>query len=354
MKYTYISESCFRMTGYTAEETLQLTVYDVFSPESTKVLESIIDTEFSNTYKGELNPVLPNVIFETQRYCKDRTSIWVEISARALPPDKDGVLTTLVGTTRKINDRKIAESKILEQKEELEFQQEELIQQKKQLEYLNKTKDKFFSIISHDLRNPFTSILNIAGIIKTYYFEENNLLLNIDKIKQYVDMLYQSSEQTYRLLENLLEWASNSMNTIQYNPIETDILELINTTILNLETVTNSKKISINVINNANDTIVICDNNMILTVVRNLISNSIKFSYMFSTIDINIENMLDNSAFLLISVKDSGIGMSTDTISKLFKIEEKITSTKGTNDEQGTGLGLILCKDFIDKHNCKI
>jgi signal transduction histidine kinase len=98
---------------------------------------------------------------------------------------------------------------------------------------------------------------------------------------------------------------------------------------------------------------VICDVNMVYTIFRNLVSNAIKFSHKESTIEINVSDFADDDNYVQVSIKDSGIGIPDNVIKKLFRIDEKVT-TKGTNKETGTGLGLILCKEFIDKHNCKI
>jgi len=97
-----------------------------------------------------------------------------------------------------------------------------------------------------------------------------------------------------------------------------------------------------------------CDMNMIHTVIRNLVSNAIKFSFDSSTIKVSVTDYSEDSNYIQVSVRDSGVGISQENIEKLFKIDQKITSTEGTNKEKGTGLGLILCKEFIDKHNCKI
>jgi len=144
------------------------------------------------------------------------------------------------------------------------------------------------------------------------------------------------------------------MQTLQVNIIESHISSVIHVVIDDLTPQAAVKNINlIPEYNEFEDLNVKCDQDMIQTVIRNLISNSIKFTQPDKQITISINNHPKENKFVIISIKDQGVGMGPDTLKKLFRIDEKV-STQGTNKEVGTGLGLILCKEFIEKHKCKI
>jgi signal transduction histidine kinase len=226
---------------------------------------------------------------------------------------------------------------------------EELSQAKETLEKLNIEKDKFFSIIAHDLKSPFMGFLGLTQIMA----EEFQNLTMAEALEITRD-LQGSAKNLYKLLENLLDWTRMQRGSIKFNP------ELCNLLLLakqNIEIQTElAKQKDITLINNlTTDFNVIADVSMINTVIRNLISNAIKFTPRGGRVEIGITKSLglfnfdENCLF----VKDNGIGMSQDTLYKLFRIDTKI-SRPGTENEPSTGLGLILCKEFIDTHSGKI
>lgn len=209
---------------------------------------------------------------------------------------------------------------------------------------LNATKDKFFRIIAHDLKSPFNSIIGLTDLImkRTEDFSP-------DKIKEFMGLLHSTSTTTYKLLENLLTWARSQSGAIPYSPEKMSLKYVVldNITLLN----NSAKNKGISLIEQIDDTeMVFADRNMITTVVRNLLSNAIKFTPENGIIKVNSIHS-DNE--MIISVEDNGVGMSLKNQNKLFRIDMHHT-TQGTNDEKGTGLGLILCKEFIDKHNGRI
>ena len=212
-----------------------------------------------------------------------------------------------------------------------------------ELEVLNSTKDKFFSIIAHDLKNPLSSFNTISGLLI-----DNFDNLKKEDIKYYVEELNNSSLGLKELLQNLLQWALSKTDKIGIDKEEFNIQEPINQTISYLQTNSNEKNIIIK--SNVESTQVFADKNMIETVIRNLVSNAIKYTPEGGKIDISAKNTEDN---LQILVTDSGVGISKENINNLFKIETN-ASTKGTNSESGSGLGLILCKEFLEKNNGKI
>ncbi|MBU2650679.1 MAG: hybrid sensor histidine kinase/response regulator [Bacteroidetes bacterium] len=201
----------------------------------------------------------------------------------------------------------------------------------------NATKDKFFSIIAHDLRSPFTALLSLSDILLKHYND-----LDDDTKKEYIGMIKDSSENTFKLIENLLQWSRIQRGTIEINPSSFNICDLVNRTIGLLKQSADGKNIEITSCLNQ-ELPAFADINMVDTVIRNLMMNSIKFTQPEGKI--SIEGHLDNNSIYL-SIADTGVGMTQKTMDKLFKVEEN-KSTPGTAGELGTGLGLILCKEFI-------
>ena len=220
----------------------------------------------------------------------------------------------------------------------------ELKEARENLLELNATKDKFFRIIAHDLKSPFSSILGFTSLIV-----ENIDDFSQDKIKEYLLMLNKMSQTTYELLKNLLEWARSQSGEITFLPEQVEVVEVINDNIVLLKESAQNKSIVLT--SEIEDDIALFgDKNMIKTVIRNLISNAIKFTPENGKIVIKSNSTNEGTEF---SVIDSGIGISQENISKLFRLDVHHT-TVGTKDEKGTGLGLILCKEFVEKHNGKI
>ncbi len=209
---------------------------------------------------------------------------------------------------------------------------------------LNATKDKFFSIIAHDLRNPFNNILGHTELLVENYDE-----LDDSKRKQLAQKLYTSSKNAYNLLENLLEWSRTQQDMIPFKPEHNNFLKICYEVTENLKPIAEAKNVRINIATPQTINL-FADNNMIKTVLRNLISNAIKFSNRNGIINIFAEKGENNIA---ITVSDNGIGIDTQNASQLFDLKQK-NSKNGTEGEKGTGLGLIICKEFIEKHNGKI
>lgn len=209
----------------------------------------------------------------------------------------------------------------------------------------NFTKDKFFSIIAHDLRSPFTSILGFSRLLNEEYDDFSD-----DDRKMMIKQILSSTESTFQLLDNLLTWARSQLGRTTFNPetfeIENLIVETLNQSIpqAKIKGITLKALVS-------EKTNVMADMNMIRTVLRNLISNAIKFSYEGSVV--NVEAVREKER-ITVSIKDTGTGIEPKTLNALFSLDEKVTSVKGTANEKGTGLGLILCKEFIEKNGGSI
>lgn len=234
-----------------------------------------------------------------------------------------------------------------ELKDAIDELQDEIEERKKTAEELqdaNTTKDKFFSIIAHDLKSPFNSLLGFSELLVDQWsdLDETEKLEFIKRIKK-------TSESTFDLVTNLLEWSRLQKGTIEFNPVVTNLNRLAKISLDQLQSNADLKEISLNIdIPGALN--IFADQNMIDFVIRNLMSNAIKFTPRSGHVFITARNH-DNR--IVCYVEDNGIGMSREVIDGLFKLENNYSS-KGTEGETGTGLGLILCKEFIRKNHGSI
>lgn len=220
------------------------------------------------------------------------------------------------------------------------LQEEKEIQIKKLLD----DKDKFFSIIAHDLRGPFSGIIGLSELLL-----ENDNQLNPKETNEFIQLIHQSSKNTYSLLDNLLTWAQSQTGSLEFSPNELEINSVIDKTINLLTNVAKTKNITIR--SEVEDKqYVFADKNMLETIFRNLISNAVKFTETDGEV---LLSMKRENKQIVFSVQDNGIGIAPEKITNLFAVNSRNT-TSGTNDETGTGLGLMLCKDFIEKHGGKI
>lgn len=208
----------------------------------------------------------------------------------------------------------------------------------------NATKDKFFSIIGHDLKNPLFVIQSMSEILETEFDE-----ITPEERLEFIRAIRESSKNAFSLLEDLLHWARCQTGRIDYNPEPVHLKQLAAKCISLLEA--HAIKKNIHLINAVDAThILLADKFMVETVIRNLTSNALKFTPEGGTIKINSKPVDD---FIQISVEDTGIGLSESDKQKLFRIDVK-NSEIGRSKEKGTGLGLILCKEFVEKHGGKI
>ncbi len=229
--------------------------------------------------------------------------------------------------------------------EKINTRLESLVEQRsKKLTEIVATNSKFISIIAHDLRSPFHTIMGILELIKESLNNEN-----INEIQQYVEIACDSTLGTLTLLDNLLEWAVSQNNHNSFNPEKVNLHELVAEEIKSINTSAKQKQITLNH-SIAPDLKVTADLDMVKTILRNLIGNAIKFTNSGGKIMISAQ---ERKSFVEISVKDSGIGISEEAQRKIFKIDA-FQSTAGTNNEKGTGLGLLLCKEFVELHSGNI
>ena len=209
---------------------------------------------------------------------------------------------------------------------------------------INAEKDKLFSIIAHDLKNPFNAIIGFSNLLSEKIQEKD-----YEGIEEFAGIIQESSQRAMALLMNLLEWSRSQTGRIVFSPNVCDINALIHEVTELLKGAAKQKSISILAKTTENLT-AFADKAMISTILRNLVSNAIKYTHQGGEIVISCELTQNH---LLVSVGDSGVGIDKDFLQKLFRIDENL-STPGTEDEKGTGLGLILCKEFVEKHGGKI
>ncbi|MCF6167294.1 tetratricopeptide repeat-containing sensor histidine kinase [Lutibacter sp.] len=221
---------------------------------------------------------------------------------------------------------------------------DEIQAQRDNLKLINKTKDKFFSIIAHDLKNPFNSIKGFTELMI-----ENSNEYDEEKKLKFLKIIKGSTLKASSLLNNLLIWANSQSGNLKFDPQKVELKQIVSNVISLLEIQAINKEIEI-IDNIEKNLFVLADRNMLATILRNLISNAIKFTNQHGKIEVSATK---KEGFVEISVKDNGVGILESEVKNLFNIEVK-NSNVGTANEQGSGLGLILCKDFVEKHGGKI
>ena len=250
----------------------------------------------------------------------------------------------LKGLVFRLRDYNKLEAELTQKNKEIEKQKTILEKQRTELEALNATKDKFFAIIAHDLKNPFSTVLSISELLAREF--EN---FDSDSLKNFIHQIYKYSNNTFNLLENLLQWSMVQTGRMPLRPKIVNIKNIIDENVELLVGNANQKNIDIKV-NAHKECSAYVDVNQITTVVRNLLSNAIKFTPSEGLIVVETE---EHGNYWRITVKDTGLGISETNLSKLFQIDSNPT-TYGTSQEKGTGLGLILCKEFVERNGGKI
>jgi PAS domain S-box-containing protein len=209
---------------------------------------------------------------------------------------------------------------------------------------LNADKDLFMSILAHDLRNPFNTILGFSELLM-----DGLHTYDLDTIEKQIGIIHTISQKTYNLLEDLLMWAKSQSGKLNFNPQKIDFSKTCQETVDNIRTNALSKNISISYLSKG-EIPMSADENMLKIVIRNLLSNSIKFTNPGGHINIATEQ---TASYLTVTISDDGVGIAPERVNNLFEISQRIT-TAGTANEKGTGLGLLLCKEFVEKHGGKI
>jgi PAS domain S-box-containing protein len=325
-KFTYISPSVYHLRDVTVEEAMNESLESSLEPRSAQTLIEKLAIAIKNLedYPDEKK----YYIDEIQQYKKDGSLIWIE-TVTHLMINKNGEMEVM-GVSRNINARKIAEA----------IQKES----KNKLRELNTTKDKFFSIIAHDLMSPFNTLIGFCAVL-VKQAEQNEM----EAVTLSAKLMQDAAEKTRGLLKNLLEWSRTQTGRIPNNPELIDLQNILQEEIELLIASAKQKGIELQ-INIPVNTNVYADKYMLSTIFRNLIANAVKYSYPGGLITVSVEN---NQINWLFAVKDTGVGMSPKVCKSVFIIGAHASET-GTQKEPGTGLGLILCKEFVEKHGGKI
>lgn len=315
-------------------------------------IEIAIATFITMTHLGALTTILGiNVIYITMALLLfNNEEALIDHMFHAAPPMIIFILISLLAHhivfTYRIRDfldnQQLASMNATLQKEIDERKEAEAasFRAEKKLVELNQMKDKMFSIIAHDLRAPLGNINSVLHL-----FLEQQADMDADSLRDFIEVLYKDTENTFILLENLLMWARSQRGDIYPEPVETDISDLLSGTLEIIEISAKNKFININKSLPENITAVI-DPNMINTVIRNLVANAIKFTPREGTITLEAEKNKEN---LIFTIQDSGTGMSKETIYKILHSDD-FYSTHGTDNERGSGLGMKLCRQFIEAH----
>ncbi len=368
----YISPQITNLLGYAPEEVLD---------KWTKLLsDNPINKIGEDLTRSAIETGIEQPPYELELLHKNGSRVWVEV--RETPICENQQTVRVIGALIDINERKENELKIkqlnyeLEQRVaertadlnnslnqlkdanlELQLLNEQVLNDSRKILQLNdnllnsqdeltkalQTKDKFFSIIAHDLINPFVALINNSDFLLNYLDR-----LSVDEQKRIIASISDASKQTLSLLENLLQWSRSQIGNLNFEPEIINLKEVINCEVNHIRTQLNNKSISVQ--QDVADIMLYADRNMISTVFRNLISNAIKFTHKNGFIYISA---IENGSNVMCSIKDTGIGMDKSLCNALFRIDKKV-SRPGTENESSTGLGLILCKEFIEKHQGKI
>lgn len=338
-------------------------IFPSIRSESKKTnLMGLFPNEVQSNLKQMINQILevdkPNSISSTIRITDDGTTIKYLKFIFTLITDSGKESNKLLVTAEDVTEfeeekqylkkhfeeLQVVRDDLEERTSELAILNEKLRQSEMQLEEINQNKNRFFSIISHDLRSPFNSLLGLTKLILEDYDEFSR-----DEIKDSVYNLHQVSEGLYNLIEDLLDWSRIQFNHIEFQAETFNLNEMVNFVINSLKSVARDKNITVVNLVPKNCTIR-ADQHMINTIIRNLVGNAIKFTPKYGLVKISSGFDIDD---IIISVEDTGVGMKKEIADRLFKMESKV-STSGTEGEAGTGLGLLICKEFVEKHGGKI
>jgi len=332
LSFLSVNNAFIKKYGYTREEFLNMTILDI-RPDSEieKVKQSVKIVDQGLVNAG---------IFIHKK--KNGEIIQVEIIRNDLVFNGKNAKIVF---TNDVTDKIKAENDLLQANYELTLAKEQAEESNKELEELNNTKDKFFSIIAHDLRSPFNSFLGFTKMLA-----EDLPKMTPYQIQKIAVSMRKSATNLYDLLGNLLEWSRLNTNTTTFNQSSFLLMALVGESIQSVIESATKKEIEIS--NNISENLMVyADEKMFGSIIRNLSSNAVKFTPKGGKVAIAAKPNSDG--WVEISVKDSGIGMNQEIVENLFKLDVD-TSRKGTDKESSTGLGLIICKELIEKHGGKL
>jgi len=315
--FTYISPIWSSIMGYSAEQVIGKSFDSFVKPE---------DIERCHFFLQKVRDEKRNIYgFEFQVIQKDGYFYWHNMGVMPIL-NEHGDVESYYGAARDITLQKQAEKDIKSKNDELKK--------------ANAVKDKFFSIIAHDLRSPFGSLLGLSKMMT-----EDLSDFSMEQIQHIAENIYETSDNLYRLLENLLQWSRIQQDLISINLDRVILHHLVKESLILFKEQIKNKNFEIEM-DIPSSMLVYADANILQTILRNLISNAVKFTPKGGKISISAKKAKDN--FIEIFVEDTGIGMNPVLLGNIFRPDIS-TGRKGTENEPSTGLGLLLCKEFIEK-----
>lgn len=319
--YRYVNDAFANAFGKKTEEIIGKTPFDIFPPDEAEKRLRLVRHVFQTGEKGEIEVKVVTAQGEDKFFLTMVDPI----------KDTEGNILWITCISKDITQRKKSE--------------EELRLKNDLLKAINAEKDKFFSIVAHDLRGPMNGFLGLTSIMADDIED-----LSAAELREIATTMRTSAINIYRLIENLLEWSKMQRGKINFEPQPMFLKSALTKSIELMRDTANKKAIELH-INIPDHNVVFADIHMLETVIRNLLSNAIKFSFKGGIIEISA--IKKGEDMMQITIKDFGIGMNSEMLSKMFKLTENI-NRKGTEGEPSTGLGLILCKEFVEKQGGSI
>lgn len=310
-------------------------------------MEQVIGSNFSRFFNNEhiynyrdllMQSIRGKFKEETVQYCINNECRFFHFSFCALPEGALGKVCIIVSDITELKKYQ-EELQLLVNERTAELQATN-----RELEESNAIKDKLFSIIAHDLKSPFTTLLGFSELLVTNFRE-----YDMEQFQMMLSHIQSAAKSAFTLLENLLLWAMSQNEQLQFSPEVVNVTQIATDVTRNLKSVAAMKDVWIKCQPDQPIEASV-DVNMFRTIIRNLVSNAIKFSYNGGSIDVHVSS---NDSELTIIVSDNGIGMTEETKNRLFTLERN-KSKPGTAHEKGTGLGLLICHDFVQKHGGSI
>lgn len=314
-KLVYFNPVFVELSGFSASELENKHIAEIIHPDDLQMV--------AQNYQKRLRGETFEKRYEFRFITKSGEVKWISLTGASMLWNGQPATLNFISD---VHQRKLAEDALKESE--------------KELRELNATKDRFFSIIAHDLKSPFNSIVGFSELLK-----DEVKYLSPDEISNYASVIYNSAKNTLGLLDNLLDWARMQQDRMTFEPRFKVLKQVVGDVFREINTVAQTKNISL-AENVPVDIIVSVDENMIKTLIRNLVSNALKFTNpggWVRVMAVKEENKV------ILTVADTGVGISHENIAKLFDIGAGFT-TRGTENEKGTGLGLILCKEFVARH----
>lgn len=307
-----VNPSLSHILGYSEKELEGKPVWDLVTPCYRENIQDIFESNDEACTKPA---------YDVKCVRKDGTVFWAEMKVKNL-----GEGLKSFGTISDITQRKLTEKQLKDSERSLKAS--------------NAAKDKFFSIIAHDLKTPFNTLMGYNYLLMNEYHQYDD-----KKRESMITSLYDITKQTFKLLENILVWSQSQTGGIPFAPRSINITKLLIEIIRLYSPTAKSKSITLGLDSDIRDVKVFADPEMVQTVIRNLVNNAIKFTPEKGKVNLSIRS--DDDEKITVSVHDNGIGIDPAKKDQLFRIDNNY-STLGTHDEKGTGLGLVICKEFIE------